>query len=225
MLRAASHARTTHLDNGYLSMHTTHPPQLIDARLLTLRPTQLTVGYREVIEKRDQWKKLSKKALDDAIGSHFFPAVAGPDGDHYVIDHHHLGLALIEQGVKNVRLTVIKDLSWIEPHLFWRVMEHHQWVHPFDTQGMRQSYDALPKKLTGLVDDPYRSLAGDLRHAGGFAKDATPFSEFLWADFLRGKIPAERVQTQYSKALKQALKLSRTQQARYLPGWTGAHAT
>jgi hypothetical protein len=206
-------------------MQTPHPPQLTRAKLLALRPTQLTVGYREVIEKRTQWKKLSKKALLEAIDSHFFPAVTGPEGDHYVVDHHHLGLALIEQDVKAVRLMVIKDLSWVEPHLFWRVMEHHQWVHPFDQQGMRQPYEALPNKLTGLVDDPYRSLAGDLRHAGGFAKDATPFSEFLWADFLRDKIAPERVQKRYTKALDEALKLSRTQQARYLPGWTGASAS
>src|SRR5436305_4773273 len=30
-------------------------------------------------------------------------------------------------------------------------------------------------------DDPYRSLAGEVRRAGGYAKEATPFSEFLWA--------------------------------------------
>src|SRR3974377_1798791 len=35
------------------------------------------------------------------------------------------------------------------------------------------------------MDDPFRSLAGELRRAGGFAKDTTPFSEFLWPDFLR----------------------------------------
>lgn len=205
-------------------MHTAHPPQLTGAKLLALRPTQLTVGYREVTEKRAQWKKLTQKALRDALDSHFFPAVVGPEGEHYVIDHHHLGLALLEQGVKNVHLMVVEDLSWIEPHLFWRVMEHHQWVHPFDTQGMRQPYDALPKTLAGLVDDPYRSLAGDLRHEGGFAKDATPFSEFLWADFLRGRIALELVEQRYDKALSRALKLSRTQQARYLPGWAGSGA-
>jgi hypothetical protein len=28
-----------------------------------------------------------------------------------------------------------------------------------------------------LQDDPFRSLAGELRRAGGFAKDTTPYSE------------------------------------------------
>jgi hypothetical protein len=46
----------------------------------------------------------------------------------------------------------------------------------------------IPKSIKGLDDDPFRSLAGELRSAGGFAKDTTPFSEFLWADFLRRRI-------------------------------------
>ena len=43
----------------------------------------------------------------------------------------------------------------------------------------------IPKSIDALIDDPFRSLAGGLRRVGGFAKDTTPFSEFLWADFLR----------------------------------------
>jgi hypothetical protein len=46
----------------------------------------------------------------------------------------------------------------------------------------------LPKTVAGLIDDPFRSLAGELRRAGGFAKDTTPFSEFLWTDFLRRRV-------------------------------------
>jgi len=42
--------------------------------------------------------------------------------------------------------------------------------------------------MADLADDPYRSVAGELRRQGGFAKDTTPFSEFLWADFLRRRI-------------------------------------
>ena len=44
-----------------------------------------------------------------------------------------------------------------------------------------------------MEDDPYRSLAGELRTMGGFAKDSSPFSEFLWADFLRPRIKAKTI--------------------------------
>jgi hypothetical protein len=126
------------------------------------------------------WKTLGKRARQAAIESHWFPAVLGPGGLHYITDHHHLGLALIEEGETRVNAMLLKDLSWLDDTIFWRIMEHNQWVHPFGPDGARREYAHLPQALTGLEDDPYRSLAGELRTAGGYAKDATPFSEFLW---------------------------------------------
>ena len=65
---------------------------LIPVRLDALRPTQMTVGYREVKAKRRHWKALDKRARKAAIDSHWFPAVLGPGGLYYITDHHHLGL-------------------------------------------------------------------------------------------------------------------------------------
>jgi hypothetical protein len=56
--------------------------------------------------------------------------------------------------------------------------------------------------VSGLKDDPFRSLAGELRRAGGFAKDTTPFSEFLWADFLRRKMSRKSVDADFEKAME-----------------------
>lgn len=195
--------------------------RLMPARLETLRPTQITVGYHEVCAKRAHWKSLDKKARAQAIATHWFPAVLGPEQQHFVVDHHHLGLALIEEGVSEVQMMVLRDLSWLHPVIFWRMMEHYQWVHPFGPDGTRHDYARLPKTLTGLVDDPYRSLAGELRRLGGYAKDMTPFSEFLWADYLRLQIPEKRVRKDFDKALKEALACAHDPQARYLPGWSG----
>jgi hypothetical protein len=94
-------------------------------------------------------------------------------------------------------------------------------VHPYDSEGIRREYSGIPGHLTRLQDDPYRSLAGELRHAGGYAKDATSFSEFLWADFFRTHIPVGLIEQEFGKALAKAKKLARTQDARYLPGWCG----
>ena len=60
-----------------------------------------------------------------------------------------------------------------------------------------------------LIDDPFRSLAGELRRAGGFAKDTTPFSEFLWADFLRRRVKRETVEADFKHALEKALELAK----------------
>ncbi len=195
---------------------------LVSAKLSDLRPTQLTVGYAEVLEKRKQWNEMDKKARKDLLARHWFPCILGPGGVHYVVDHHHLGLALIQEGVKSIWLVVLKDLSWLEPAQFWRVMDFHQWVHPYDQNGTRHDYEALPRHLTQLENDPYRSLAGQARVAGAFAKDSMPFSEFLWADFFRCKLKPDMLTQDFAGALKKAIKLARTEQARYLPGWAGA---
>jgi hypothetical protein len=100
-------------------------------------------------------------------------------------------------------------------------MEHGQWVHPFNGAGERCDYAELPKQLSDLTDDPYRSLAGELRVKGGYAKDTTPFSEFLWADYLRLKIPASHVRKNFDDALNDALAHAHDPDARYLPGWSG----
>jgi hypothetical protein len=60
-----------------------------------------------------------------------------------------------------------------------------------------------------------------LRQAGGLAKDTTPFSEFIWADFLRRRIKAKDIKADFSSALAMALKLAKTKEAGYLPGWCG----
>jgi len=94
------------------------------------------------------------------------------------------------------------------------------WTHPF-VDGRRWPYSDLPKSVDKLVDDPFRSLAGELRRAGGFAKDTTPFSEFLWADFLRRNMKRKAVETHFEHALEKALELAKSLDANYLPGWCG----
>jgi hypothetical protein len=101
------------------------------------------------------------------------------------------------------------------------VLDNRGWCHPYAADGRRRDFDDIPSTVSDLVDDPYRSLAGELRQAGGFAKDVTPFSEFIWADFLRHRIKPKEVKADFSSALAMALKLARSQDADYLPGWCG----
>jgi hypothetical protein len=74
-----------------------------------------------------------------------------------------------------------------------------------------------------MADDPYRSLAGELRNLGGFAKDSSPFTEFLWADFLRPRIKTKAIKADFAGALTKAMTLAKTGEADYLPGWCGPH--
>jgi hypothetical protein len=186
-----------------------------------LRPTQITVGMREVAAKRARWREESKSKKPVFLGKHMIPVVLGPKDRHFIIDHHHLALALHEEGVKEVLCTVVAKLDRLEPDSFWFVLDNHNWMHPFDDHGRRRDYGDIPKSVAGLVDDPFRSLAGQLRRAGGFAKDTTPFSEFLWADFLRRRIKRKAVEDSFDRALAKALQLAKSLEAGYLPGWCG----
>jgi hypothetical protein len=177
---------------------------------------------REVKEKRKRWQEhKSAKKQSESLGKHMIPVVIGPDDRNYVVDHHHLARALHDEGVKDVLVTVIGDLSMVERDAFWGVMDNKRWVYPYDVKGERRHFRDLPKSVSDLKDDPFRSLAGELRRSGGFAKDTTPFSEFLWADFLRRKIPRKAVEANFAKAMEKALAFARSKDAVYLPGWCG----
>ena len=205
---------------------TTREPILSPIPIAQLRPTQITVGFREVAEKRREWRDRSEKSAKKAaefLGRHMVPTVLGPSGRHYLVDHHHLALALHQDGQTEVLVTVMTDLSALPKAAFWTYLDNRALCHPYDAAGKRRSFDDIPKRISGLADDPYRSLAGELRRVGGFAKDTTPFSEFLWADFLRPRVKARQIDEHFSAALEKALALSKTEAASYLPGWCGPH--
>ena len=196
-------------------------PMLVTVAITDLRPTQITVGMREVSAKRKHWREMADKKGGKFLGRHMIPVILGPKQRHYVIDHHHLALALHEEGVKDVAVTVRANLSTLETESFWFVMDSRHWTHPFDDAGRRRDYKDIPKSVTRLIDDPFRSLAGELRRAGGYAKDETPFSEFIWADFLRRRMKRKGVERDFQRAVEKALELGRSMDANYLPGWCG----
>ncbi len=193
--------------------------------IISLRPTQITVGMREVKEKRKRFREhKSMKKQGEVVGKHMIPVVLGPDKRYYVVDHHHLARALHDEGIKDILVTVIGDLTMVQKDAFWGVMDNKRWVYPYDAEGERRHFKDLPKSIRDLDDDPFRSLAGELRRAGGFAKDTTPFSEFLWADFLRREMPRKLVENNFDRAMEKALELAKSADAIYLPGWCGPHA-
>lgn len=202
-------------------MFVVREPALRPVSITSLRPTQITVGMREVEDKRKQWRKYKAKKKAEFLGRHMIPVICGPKERYYIIDHHHLVRALHEEGQEEVLVVVVADLRKLDREAFWTVLDHHAWVHPYDAEGRRRDYQEIPSSVTNLKNDPFRSLAGELRRAGGFAKDTTPFSEFLWADFLRRRLKRKAVEKDFNGALRKALTLSKGREANYLPGWCG----
>jgi len=205
-------------------MANTREPKVHPVPILALRPTQMTVGMREVKDKRKRFREQKANKQSEMIGKHMIPVVEGPDERYYVVDHHHLARALHDEGIKDILVTVIGDLRMVDKDAFWGVMDNKRWVYPYDSKGERCHFKDIPKSIKDLKDDPFRSLAGEIRRAGGFAKDTTPFSEFLWADFLRRKMSRKSVDDNFAKAVEKALEFAKSDDAIYLPGWCGPHA-
>jgi len=203
---------------------TNREPRLRPIPVRELRPTQMTVGYREVMQKRRQWREQAEAAAGKFLGEHMIPVLLGPKERRYVIDHHHLARALIEEGVSDVLTTVVADLRHLKRDEFWTYVDNKSWCHPYDASGERRPFSDIPNRIADLADDPFRSLAGELRRAGGYAKDTAPFAEFIWADFLRRRIKTRSVVDSFETALARALVLARSDAAAHLPGWCGPHA-
>jgi phasin len=190
-----------------------------------LAPTQMTVGMREVSFKRRRWRSRSSRQAADYLNKLRIPVVLGPNERQYLIDRHHLVLALREEGIVEFTVSVVANLRLLSFDDFWASLERQHWAHPFDDEGRRHSYNDMPKTIDSMQDDPFRSLAGTLKRAGGYAKDKAPYSEFKWADFLRCRMPRELVEHDFGGALAMAMYLAQGAEAAALPGWFLASST
>lgn len=175
-----------------------------------LRPTQATVGMRAVAAKRQKLETRAKKPskITNFLAERPIPAVHGPGGRFYIIDHHHLTLALWLSEVGNAFVRVTKDFSGLAPAQFWQRMEKERCVHPFDEQGRRIAPSKLPREIGLLRPDPFRDLAWSVREAGGYEKSPEPYAEFRWAEFFRSQISLRTVKRDYDKAVAKCLKLA-----------------
>jgi hypothetical protein len=193
-----------------------HPVAIDD-----LKPTQMTLGFREVDRRVDRLRRLAQEDGEKLLRKHVIPVVKGPKQRYHVIDHHHLCRALQLAGSEKVSVTVILNLERLEKDAFWTFLDNKGLVHPYDDGGKRRAYAEIPKSVKEMSDDPFRSLAGALRRIGGYSKDTTPFSEFLWADFLRRRFKREDALNQFETTLDAAFKLAKSKEADFLPGWCG----
>lgn len=217
--------KSRHLRPSLAGPDTTEPGSvgdgLIMAPLEALRPTQMSVGMRAVTHKRRKFERRIKKfkGLDNALRRRPIPAVRGPRGELFIVDHHHLGLALWQAEIQNAYVRVIGDFSGLRMPHFWQRMQSHGWLHPFDEEGRPVAPYSLPSWLHAMRHDPFRDLAWEVREAGGFEKSHTPFAEFRWAHYFRARISLAAIREDPSAVLNEAMKLARTRAAADLPGW------
>jgi hypothetical protein len=172
---------------------------------------------REKVERRTD----SRKAITRYLEKRPIPAVRGPGNDYYIIDHHHLSMALHQSEVTEAFVRVIGDLSRLPRAEFWRRMAERGCLHPYDHHGARIHPSALPAAIPHLKRDAYRDLAWSVREGGGFVKSERPYAEFRWAQFFRGRIPRTSVLRDFEHAHDRAMMLARSEGASHLPGFIG----
>lgn len=178
----------------------------VSVKLAQLRPTQMAVGYEEVGAKRAKWRALSAGEKLGFLASHPFPAAFGPGAQYFLIDGHHMALALLQERVDLVSVLQIDDLSNLEANQFFLALRKRGLIC---SSGAPQTLSALPRALQDLADDPFRSLIARLRRDCGCPKDHAPFAEFRWADFLRVHLKLDLHRGDPALAIKAAKKLIR----------------
>src|SRR5262249_36166149 len=128
-------------------------PILKPVSIESLRPTQITVGMREVEEKRKRWREHKGKKKGEFLGKHMIPVIHGPKDRLYVIDHHHLARALLDEGQTEVFTSTVADLQALDRDAFWVFLDNRALCHPYDQHGVRRGFDDIPSAIADLRDD------------------------------------------------------------------------
>lgn len=193
--------------------------------VLSLRPTQFSIGLIEVEYKVLELRKMSDEERRRCVQKTRIPVVVSPWRELYIIDHHHYLFACWHADIREVRIEVVDDLSGsgLSYRQFWRRMVNRRRAYLYDQfgEGPREPL-YLPPDIRGLADDPYRSLAWLVRKEGGYDNTTESFAEFRWADYFRARrLLVSHGREGFHEAVKKGLRLARQPAAADLPGFHG----
>jgi hypothetical protein len=186
-----------------------------------LHPTQSAVGMWEVDRRAENIARKNAKKLKEYLQEHQAEIVIGPGGVPYLTDGHHLSLALLKAKIATT-VDARVEANWreLKPDEFWKKMKLTEKVYLYDNRGKGPLEPAqLPKKVTDMSDDPYRSLAWAVKERGGIKKSPISFSEFKWANFFRARIKIDSTPGSFERAIETALRICHSPEAKDLPGY------
>ncbi len=198
------------------------------ARILSLddmHPTQEELGLVNLAEKAEMIDRMVRQnatafdqpsTLVDYLRKNPIPVVSWK-GDLYVIDHHHLVLALSKKGIRWFYAEIVDIPPDLDPdrlaliqsgtHISWHTMR----------------------------DNPYRSLASLIRNLGFIHKTGRPHEEFQWAGFFKDYFENQQHSPlapgmlldfdERDSILKTAIPLAGSPAAAHLPGFVEAKTT
>jgi hypothetical protein len=191
------------------------PGQHCHLKLEDVRVTQPTVGMAAVWERVPKLEKAFQAGkLAQYRQKRTAPVILGPEGQFFITDRHHLSLAMhlsrIPEQEKFLVAQIVADLSHLSVDDFWQTMQERQWVL-LKKLGKPIVAQELPRQISDLEDDPYRSLARYAAQANYFHKTEQSFLEFNYADQYRQslKIPDHQMPKSPSDLKKLLTKIPR----------------
>lgn len=200
------------------------PDALLEVPIAALQPTQMCVGLAEVRSRLADFSGESAGERRDYLGGKPVPLVRSADGGIWMVDRHHRLRALIEIDPEAVAFGyVVLEVSVSERAEVLAELHRRGWLYLHDGRG-KGPLDPLqlPQGLTGLQDDPYRSLVWKLKKEGLIsAAPLIPFHEFRWGAWLRTRSLPPFSSAQLDPALPAARRLVRSAAAAHLAGWKG----
>jgi hypothetical protein len=212
--------------NKIKEAHLNEGSDLKSDKILDLKPMQIPAGMIEVLGKADDLRGMKAKDADKWLREKAVPYVTDYKGRKRPVDHHHESRAAWETGREEVYTRRYFD---DELHAQIKALNRDEFYAVTRAMGLfydRDQFGAgphdpnhLPEDVRGLADDPYRSLAGEVRKRGGYEKTAVPFAEFKWANFFRERLKTYPTKADFDKAVAEAMRLVADPAAKDLPGY------
>ncbi|SBO42827.1 putative ParB-like nuclease superfamily [Cyanobium sp. NIES-981] len=204
------------------------PPQpgvaLTELPVARLRPTQLCVGMAEVRSRQRDFQAEDRRERRDYLGSKPVPLVRSAAGEVWMVDRHHRLRALLELEPEATAFGYVAlQLDTGDRAAVLEELRRRGWLYLYDGRGLGPLQPSvLPAGLTGLQDDPYRSLVWRLKKDGVIEPaPLIPFHEFRWGAWLRSRSLPPFSSAQLEPALPAARALARSAAASHLAGWKG----
>ncbi|MDD5304590.1 MAG: ParB-like protein [Elusimicrobia bacterium] len=206
--------------------HLNAAPEAKKTRILDLKPMQIPAGMLEVQEKARALRDMKSKETEAWLKDGSVPVIEDYKGRKRPVDHHHEARAAWEADLDEVYTHRYFDdemhgrLKALPRDQFYAVTRAMGLFYDRDQFGVGpHDPNHLPEDVRSLADDPYRSVAWQVRKRGGYDKSSIPFAEFKWAQYFRERVQTYPTRADFEKSVLEAMKIVHDPAAKGLPGY------